>query len=165
MTLTRRLCLLPILVALASCPARGQTNGLHWNVKQAGALGDGQADCTAIFQKLLDEAGAPGGGVVEVPAGRYRINTGISIPANVTLSGTYHVAPTLQNGPSGNLAGAVLLAYAGRGATNGPPFVRLACNNAAIIGFVITYPEWKQEDVPPVPTRPACCASMPRTSR
>jgi hypothetical protein len=76
-------------------------------------IGDGQADCTAIFQKLLDEAGAAGGGVVEVPAGRYRINTGLSIPANVTLSGTYRVAPTLQNGPSGNLAGSVLLAYAG----------------------------------------------------
>src|ERR1017187_5755833 len=144
MRFTQRLCFLPILAALASCQARGQTNGSHWNVKQAGAVGDGQADCTAIFQKLLNEAGAAGGGVVEVPAGQYRINTGLSIPANVTLSGTYRVAPTLQKGPTGNLAGSVLLAYAGRGATNGPPFIRLAGNNSAIAGFVITYPEWKQ---------------------
>jgi len=64
------------------------------------------------------------------------------------------VAPTLQNGPSGNLAGSVLLAYAGRGATNAPPFIRLAGNNAVISGFVITYPEWKQTDVPPVPYPP-----------
>ena len=139
---------------MATCPAGAQTNGFHWNVRQAGAAGDGQADCTAVFQKLLDEAGAAGGGVVEVPAGRYRINTGLSIPANVTLAGTYRVAPTLQHGPCGNLAGSVLLAYAGRGATNAPPFIRLAGNNAVISGFVITYPEWKQTDVPPVPYPP-----------
>ena len=133
MTLKQRLGFLPLLVALASCPASGQTNGFHWNVRQAGAVGDGQGNCTAVFQKLLDEAGAAGGGVVEVPAGRYRINSGLSIPANVTLSGTYRVPPTIQHGPTGNLSGSVLLAYAGRGATSGPPFIRLAGNNAAIV--------------------------------
>ena len=154
MTLTQRVGFSLCLLGLVTRPADGQTNGLRWNVRQAGAVGDAQADCTALFQKLLDEAGAAGGGVVEVPAGRYRINTGLSIPANVTLAGTYRVAPTLQRGPSGDLAGSVLLAYAGRGATNGPPFIRLAGNNAAIAGFVITYPEWKQTDVPPVPYPP-----------
>jgi hypothetical protein len=143
-----------MLVVLASCPAGGQTNGFRWNVGHAGAAGDSQADCTAIFQKLLDEAGQAGGGVVEVPAGRYRINTGLSIPANVTLSGTYRVPPTLQHDRTGNVSGSVLLAFAGRGATNGPPFIRLAGNNAAIAGLVITYPEWKQTDVPPVPYPP-----------
>ena len=154
MTLTQRVCFFVSLAGVAACVASGQTNGLHWDVKQGGAVGDGQADCTAVFQKLLDEAGAAGGGVVEVPAGRYRINTGLSIPANVTLAGTYRVAPTLQRGPSGDLAGSVLLAYQGRGATNGPPFIRLAGNNAVLTGFVITYPEWKQTDVPPVPYPP-----------
>ena len=154
MIFTQRLCFFVCLLGLATGPAAGQTNALHRDVSQAGAVGDGQADCTAVFQKLLDEAGAAGGGVVDVPAGRYRINTGLSIPANVTLAGTYHVAPTLQNGPTGNLAGSVLLAYAGRGTTNAPPFIRLAGNNAVISGFVITYPEWKQTDVPPVPYPP-----------
>ncbi len=154
MNLAQRMCFLLSLAGLAACPAGAQTNGSHWNVGQAGAAGDGQADCTAVFQKLLDEAGAAGGGVVEVPAGRYRINTGLSIPANVTLAGTYRVAPTLQHGPSGELAGSVLLAYAGRGVTNAPPFIRLAGNNAVLSGFVITYPEWKQADVPPVPYPP-----------
>jgi Pectate lyase superfamily protein len=154
MSFTHRMCFFLLLAGLATCPAGAQTNGLHWDVRQAGAVGDGQADCTAIFQKLLDEAGAVGGGVVDVPAGRYRINTGLSIPANVTLAGTYRVAPTLQHGPSGELAGSVLLAYAGRGATNAPAFIRLAGNNAVISGFVITYPEWKQADVPPVPYPP-----------
>jgi hypothetical protein len=107
-----------------------------------------------VFQKLLDEVGTAGGGVVEVPAGRYRINTGLSIPANVTLSGTYRVPPTLHHGPTGSISGSVLLAFAGRGATKGPPFIRLAGNNSAITGLVITYPEWKQSDVPPVPYPP-----------
>jgi Pectate lyase superfamily protein len=154
MTLKQRLCFLPILAALASCPAGGQTNGLHWNVSQAGAPGDGERDCTAVFQKLLDEAGKAGGGVVEVPAGRYRINTGLSIPANVTLQGINRVPPTLHHGAGKNISGSVLHAYAGRGATNGPPFIRLAGDNAAIAGLIIIYPEWKQTDVPPVPYPP-----------
>jgi hypothetical protein len=154
MIITQRLCFLPILMVLGSCLAAGQTNESHWNVRQAGAAGDGLGDCTAVFQKLLDEAGKEGGGVVEVPAGRYRINTGISIPANVTLSGTYRVPPTLQHDRTGNVSGSVLLAFAGRGATSGPPFIRLAGNNSAIAGLIITYPEWKQTDVPPVPYPP-----------
>ena len=46
----------------------------RWHVVEAGAAGDGEADCTAIFQRLLDDAGKARGGVVEVPAGRFRIN-------------------------------------------------------------------------------------------
>ena len=49
------------------------------------------------------------------------------------------------------------LAYAGRGRHNAPPFIRLAGNNAIISGFVITYPEWKQADVPLVPYPPCVC--------
>ena len=158
MTIRQRLVLFPILVGVVSFSAGAQTNGGHWNVRHAGALADGQTDCTAVFQKLLDEAGKAGGGVVDVPAGRYRIGTGLSIPANVTLSGTYRVAPTLQRGPAGDLSGSVLLAYAGRGVTNGPPFIRLAGNNSVIAGFVINYPEWKQADVPPVPYPPCVLA-------
>ena len=154
MSFTQRMCFFLVLLGLVACPAAAQTNGFHWNVRQAGAVGDGQADCTAVFQKLLDEAGTAGGGVVEAPAGRYRINAGLSIPANVTLAGTYRVAPTVQTGSDGNLTGSVLLAYAGRGATNAPPFIRLAGHNAVITGLIIAYPEWKQTDVPPVPYPP-----------
>ena len=39
-----------------------------------GAVADGATDNTAAFQKALDAAGQAGGGIVEVPAGRYRIN-------------------------------------------------------------------------------------------
>jgi hypothetical protein len=54
--------------------------------------------------------------------------------------------------------GTILMAYAGRGAAEGPPFVRLAGNNAAVAGLVVEYPEWKESDVPPVPY-PPCVAS------
>lgn len=126
---------------------------------EAGAVGDGQSDCTAIFQKLLDEAGQAQGGVVEVPAGRYRIDGHLSIPANVTLQGIYRVPPT--SGPKAitNLNGSVLFAYADRGSSNGPPFIRLAGNNAAMAGLIIAYPEWKQSDVPPLPY-PPCVLSQ-----
>ncbi len=125
-----------------------------WNVMDAGASGDGQTDCTAIFQKLLDEAGKAGGGAVQVPAGRYRINGNLSVPANVTLEGIYHVPPTSGPVSVDSLTGSVLLAYAGRGSADGPPFIRLAGNNASVVGVIIAYPEWKQTDVPPVPYPP-----------
>ena len=158
MKFTQWWCPVLSLVWVICFPALGQTNGLHWNVLQAGAVGDGEQDCTAVFQKLLDEAGAAGGGVVEVPAGRHRISTGLSVPANVTLQGTYRVPPTPQRRKREGLSGSVLLAYAGRGSTNSPPFIRLAGNNAALAGLVITYPEWKQTDVPPVPYPPCILA-------
>ena len=55
--------------------------------------------------------------------------------------------------------GSTLLAYAGRGVTNSPPFIRLAGHNAGIAGLIVAYPEWKQTDVPPVPY-PPCVSSQ-----
>jgi hypothetical protein len=135
------------LLAIVSTPA--QSAARIWNVTEAGAAGDGRTDCTAIFQKLLADAGKAGGGVVDVPAGRFRLNGNLSIPANVTLQGIYRVPPTSGPLPADSLSGSVLLAYAGRGSVEGPPFIRLAGNNAGIAGLIVAYPEWKQTDVPP----------------
>jgi hypothetical protein len=145
-------------LALALLP---QPAAAGWNVIEAGAQPDGKTDCTEIFQKLLDQAGKAGGGVVEVPAGRYRINTGLSIPANVTLQGIFHGPPTSGPVAITNLTGSVLFAYAGRGQTSGPPFIKLAGGNAVLAGLAIAYPEWKQTDVPPVPYPP--CVSSENT--
>jgi hypothetical protein len=144
-----------LALALALLPL---TAVAGWNVLEAGAQPDGKTDCTAVFQKLLDQAGKAGGGVVDVPAGQYRINTGLSIPANVTLQGIFNGPPTSGPVAITNLTGSVLFAYAGRGATSGPPFIKLAGGNAAIAGLSIAYPEWKQTDVPPVPY-PPCVSS------
>ena len=73
---------------------------------EAGAVGDSKMDCSAVFQRLLDEAGEAGGGVVEVPAGRFRINGNLAIPANVTLQGIYRVpgscCPSCPASPTGS---------------------------------------------------------------
>jgi hypothetical protein len=53
----------------------------------------------------------------------------------------------------------VLLAYAGRGEPDGPAFIRLAGNNAVLAGFIVAYPEWRLDDVPPVPY-PPCVLSL-----
>jgi hypothetical protein len=130
----------------------------RWNVTASGAVADGRTDCTASFQQTLDQAGQAGGGVVEVPAGRYRLNGTLRVPAHVTLQGTFRSAPNPAPLRSTNLTGTVLLAYAGRGSTNGPAFVRLAGHNAGLAGLIVEYPEWKRTDVPPVPY-PPCVAS------
>jgi hypothetical protein len=145
-----------LFLAVAAC---AQTSEQDWNVVKAGAKGDGQSDCTAAFQAMLDAAGKAGGGVVAVPAGRFRFDGGLSIPANVTLQGVHRVPPTTGPVAITNLTGSVLFAYAGRGSTKGAPFIRLAGNNAAIAGLIIAYPEWKQTDVPPVPY-PPCVLSQ-----
>ncbi|MBX3178542.1 MAG: hypothetical protein KF886_14365 [Candidatus Hydrogenedentes bacterium] len=126
-----------------------------WNVRDAGAVGDGATDDTAAFQKALDEAGAAGGGVVQVPAGAYCIRGNLRIPGAVTLQGVFRTPPLPFQGPAESLAGSVLEAWAGRGEPEGEPFIRLAGHTATLSGLIIRYPEWRQSDVPPVAYPPA----------
>ena len=153
-----RLLSLALAAAMINLFAADNSVAQHWDVLDAGARGDAQMDSTPVFQRLLDEAGKAGGGVVEVPAGRFRISTHLSIPANVTLQGIYRVPPTTGPTTITNLTGSVLFAYEGRGAPDGPPFIRLAGNNSAIAGLIVAYPDWKQTDVPPLPY-PPCVSS------
>jgi len=141
-----------LIILIIANPNRAYTQSL--NVKDHGAIADGKTDCTAIFQKALNEAGRAGGGVVEVPAGKYRINGHIRIPANVTLKGVFTVPPTARIGNFEYQKGSLLLTDADRGNENGEPFIRLDGNNACISGLAIVYPEWNQTNVPPVPYPP-----------
>ena len=148
-----------LLLALLGGPAfvRGEEAG-RWNVVALGAKGDATTDNTAVFQAALKAAGEAGGGIVEVPSGRFRINGTLAVPAGVTLEGTYRVPPSVNvsygTRPEEKLEGTTLLAYAGRGSEEGTPFITLAGNNAAIRGLVIDYPDWKQSVVPPAPYPP-----------
>lgn len=146
---TRRL--MPVSVMILAGLAAG---AVEYDVVKAGAAGDGTMDNTAVFQRLLDEADLAGGGVVKVPAGRYRIEGTLVIPGGVTLEGTFRAPPTDRHDPKPDFHGSVLLAYAGRGAPEGPPFIRLNGNMAALSGFIVYYPEWKESDAPPVPYPP-----------
>ncbi len=144
--------LLPILLSVPIAQA-------DWNVRDAGAKGDGETDDTAAFQQALDAAGNAGGGVVQVPAGRYRIAGSLTIPRAVTLQGVFHAPPTDRGGRPLRLDGTVLEAYANRGNAEGDPFIRLGGEMATVSGVIIYYPEWRQEDVPPVPYPPAIGAT------
>ena len=126
------------------------------------AAGDGKTDCTAAFQKALDDAGKAGGGVVGVPAGRYRIDGNLTIPGGVTLQGTYRAAPLVSTQDPNAMVGTVLMAYAGRGSAEGKPFIELAGPSATVSGLIITYPEFKTTDVPPIPY-PPCIQGRPWT--
>ena len=95
-------------------------SGLHFNVRDFGAKGDGATDDTAAFQKALETAGHAGGGIVFVPTGNYLIKGHLVVPDNVTLEGVFR-APTAgsQN------RGTTLLAVEGQGKADGEPFVFL----------------------------------------
>lgn len=120
---------------------------------------DENTDWTPVIQQAMDEMSRRGGGIVEIPAGKYRINGHLVVPADVTLQGVLQTAPTTQWGKWQNVGGSVLLAYEGRGSEKGEPFIRLAGRHASIKGLTIIYPEWKQTDVPPVPY-PPCVGSL-----
>lgn len=107
-----------------------------YNVRDMGAKGDGTTDDTGAFQKALDAAGADGGGIVRVPAGKYLIQTHLAIPANVTLEGVWR-APS--NGVP-ETGGSTLLAVEGKGDPDGPPFITLS-TSSTITGINIFYPE------------------------
>ena len=68
----------------------------------------GSKDATPAIQKALDDAGKAGGGVVYLPAGYYRIEGYLTVPAGVELRG----AGSIPMAP-GNLGGTILLIYAG----------------------------------------------------
>ncbi len=95
----------------------------------------GDEDATHALQKELDRAGASGGGEVNLPPGRYRIDGSLSVPSAVTLSGSWK-APHHGHG----LLGTVLEAYGGRGSEEGPALVELE-PSSAVRGLTIIYPE------------------------
>jgi hypothetical protein len=61
---------------------------------------DKKADTSAAIQALLDEAGKSGG-VVYIPAGHYRLDNPLNVPAGVELRGSSSVATRDQGGLSG----------------------------------------------------------------
>ncbi len=148
-------CLEAITWSLALLLAGSPCLAAEWNAVEAGARPDGQSDCTAIIQDLLNQAGQAGGGTVFLPAGQYRIEGNLSVPAAVTLRGVFNAPPTTRHEGSPNLHGTVLLAYAGRGTRESKPFIHLAGHMAVLSGVIVRYPAWNQSDVPPVPY-PAC---------
>lgn len=109
----------------------------HLFVVQANKTG--QQDATPAIQASLDQA-AVSGGVVYLPAGKYRMDGPVTVPAGVELRGASSVATRDQNA---NSRGTVILAYHGLNPTNpdrAPALITLAAN-AGVSGVRIFYPE------------------------
>lgn len=134
----------------------------RWNALDFGVVASETVDSTAALQRALNVAGEAGGGVVELPAGRFRFDGTLTIPTGVTLAGTYRVAPSVVEKDE-KPTGTTLLTYANRGKPDAAPFIELKGSNSALVGVVVTYPEWRQTDVPPVPY-PPCVASENSTA-
>lgn len=115
-----------------------------FDVLDFGAVGDGKKDNTQAFQSALNKA-AETGGIVHVPAGKFRFNGVLEIPRGVSLQG-------IAAGPNCIYydIGTVLMAYAGRDDESSAPFITLR-SSSTIRGLGIIYPEQKPEDIHPYP--------------
>ncbi len=131
-----------VLAVVFLCASAIAADGIY-NVMSFGAVGDGVANDTAAFQNALNAAAADRGGIVQVPAGQFRIAASLTIPSNVTLEGQWQ-------GPSGRDpgAGTVLLAIAGAGNPAGTPFISMG-STAILKGVTIFYPN-QTDTNPPV---------------
>ena len=98
-------------------------------------------DATSAIQQALDDAGTAGGGLVYLPAGWYRVDGNLTVPAGVELRGSMPV-PSRDNHHSS--AGTALMAYGGRG-TETPltdtALITLDGDGAGLSGLRVLYPE------------------------
>ena len=113
-----------------------------YNVKDYGAIGDKDHDDGDAIQSALDEAGSEGGGIVYLPAGFYRVNGRLTVPAGVELRGVSPIRNRdLDDGVS---LGTMLLAYEGKGTAipeTDEAFITLDGEGAGVRGLRVFYPE------------------------
>ena len=98
----------------------------------------GAKDATAAIQQALDAVAALNGGVVYLPAGKYRLNGSLRLGYGVSLVGA-----------GGGAAETLLLAYYGRGETGKPALLNAVDPETGVIGLSIFYPEQKPDAVVP----------------
>jgi hypothetical protein len=114
------------------------------SVKALGAKADGKTDDTAAIQRAID-AMAEKGGIILLPAGRYRINGSIQVKPGVTVKGVNEVPQAIAP-----IKGTVILATGGRGREDGPALFELG-SSSAVLGLTVWHPEQKLADIVPYP--------------
>jgi Pectate lyase superfamily protein len=139
--------------AASAAPSQKEQLGCcEANVRTFGAIGDGQSDDTAAFQRAMDSLHRTAGGMVYAPPGKYLFRESLEIPDGVSLRGSFGCAPSHtgirdrgQAKPGDD--GTVLLVIAGRGQEDGKPFITIN-TNSSVVGLTIHYPEQVADDVP-----------------
>ncbi len=116
-----------------------------------GAYADGLNDDTIAIQNALTAAGAGGGGIVYLPAGKYHLTNTLDVPAGVELRGAFELRHGTSPGPDGHAKGTILEPYGGRGSTNGPPAIALE-SNSGLTGVTVSYESQDNTCVPFPPT-------------
>ncbi|HWY74141.1 MAG TPA: glycosyl hydrolase family 28-related protein, partial [Verrucomicrobiae bacterium] len=103
-----------------------------------GAYGNGLNDDTMAVQSALTAAGAAGGGIVYLPAGKYHLTNTLDVPSGVEFRGAFRMRHGTGSGPDGRAKGTVLQPYGGQGTTGGPPAIALEANSG-LAGVTISY--------------------------
>jgi len=103
----------------------------------------GIQDATAAIQKALDDTRAVGGGVVWLPAGKYKVSGSIYIPPHVTLRGDWRDPDVGAGG-----YGTVILAMVPSGDASAHGLFRIS-GSAGVNGLTVYYPN--QSATNPVP--------------
>ena len=106
-----------------------------------GAVGDGVADDTQAFLDAIAYAEAQGGGTVFVPAGRYCLTAGLTLPIGVTLVGELE---------KGTVNGTVLMIYHGKGDENAAPAIGMNFHSG-VKNMAFWYPEQTFVGGEPIP--------------
>lgn len=123
-------------------------SGPYVNVADFGAAGDGEHDDTSAIARAIEAAApgqAPTGNTVYLPAGRYRVSSGLVLPPAVALVGAGWNTP----GGQGNVfAGTWILAPAGAGWSP----LTLAGSGASVRNIAFNVPDQSAEA--PAPAGP-----------
>ncbi len=112
-----------------------------------GAYGNGINDDTVAIQSALTAAGANGGGIVYLPAGKYHLTNTLDVPNGVELRGAFELRHGTWPGADGHAKGTVLQPYGGRGTTNGPVAIALE-TSSGLVGVTISYETQNSNCIP-----------------
>ena len=107
----------------------------------------GERDATGAINRAMDRVRQLGGGTCYLPAGTYRVEGNLEIPATVTLMGDWQ-----RPRPGEPIGGTILHAYAGRGDADGQAFIRVKHPKQGHLKRVaIGYPEQDPGAIVPYP--------------
>ncbi len=116
-----------------------------------GTTGNGTTDDTAAIKNALAAAGANGGGIVYLPAGKYHLTNTLDVPSGVELRGAYELRHGNYPATDNIEKGTILQPYGGQGTTNGPVAVALEAK-AGLVGMSFSYESQNSNCIPFPPT-------------